>query len=144
MKDYICIDGKKVELSEETAKNLKKEFVKEEYIEAPDFVDNKRIYFNNFKQKLYFAEGTYSFEVTSLGYATRTGYKLIPIKREDLKKGDIAYRTETPIKEDKCSHKDKEEYCVILNDEMNVSVKYNQETSVNDDIYTYWYKVVKA
>ena len=128
----IILDGKKYV---EAAKDVEKE---EEIIYAPDFVTSSRIMFNDYSQLLYGIDKK-RYGVKK-GWKPHAKYKLIPIKREDLKSGDVAFKTD----EEDFKYKDSVSYyCIILDDEKYVLVSSDERSSlVAAYEWKFWYKVV--
>lgn len=152
MKNYLKIDGKKIELSEETARNLKEQFEVKEDILVPDCVkiedtglngDGLGILFNNNKQSLCWSEGyngIYRVIIAGLSgdkLAASVQCKLIPCKRGDLKPGDTAFRTDKLHSD----FSELERYCKILSTKEEAHIYYESIIAGNLS-WTYWYKVV--
>lgn len=150
MKNYLKIDGKKIELSDKTARNLKEQFVSKDVL-VPDCIkigkegdgDNLGILFNGNKQVLNWAEqheGIYNVYYAGIGKDKLYDIiqcKLIPCKREDLKPGDTAYRTDGLNPE----FSELTKYCKILSLDKIVSVSL-ESVIISLLHWNYWYKVV--
>jgi hypothetical protein len=65
-------------------------------------------------------------------------FKLVPCKREDLKAGDVAFRTSF----DKPTFDNLSKYCIVLEDGCQYWNK--RECQFDDMSYNHWYKVVEA
>lgn len=96
MKDYLYINGKKIELSAETADNLRKEFSKKEDIVLPEGLivlnyKNKLSLVNpqNKKQIMFYDEDGFNVISGMITFDTVDKFKLIDCKFKDLKVGDI-------------------------------------------------------
>jgi len=138
--DYLYIDGKKIELSDETVANFRKELNKE--ILVPDNIkitsgvefDSKGITFNDGKQELYYSYDDNIYLVDIPG--TLISCKLTPCKREDLNPGDLAFRSD--FSDPNFSKLSK--HCIIL-DSCNYVFTDNKDISINHLIWKYWWKV---
>jgi hypothetical protein len=146
MKNYIYLDGKKIELSEETAKRLRGEIperipcpIRMAYIPC---IDDMAIPFG--KQVLYFDHHSETFGVRALMGLDLIPCDLISCKREDLNPGDTAYRyeDESPDFDDLagyCKVLDGREY--VYSGGISSKVKANGVFPGADE-WDYWWKVV--
>ncbi len=98
------------------------------------------IIFNDGKQSLSYEESS-DYVVT--GFTSSLKYngqcKLIPCKREDLKTGDTAFKTNMR----NTSFSDINNYCKILNESDYVYI-VGKGVLTNNAVWEYWYKVVRC
>jgi hypothetical protein len=96
------------------------------------------IFFANGHQVLTSNNGYYNVYTYDARIFNFVRHKLVPIKREDLRPGDIAYRTDmnNPILNDTTK------YCIILNDNTYTYLTANDEVIQVDCSFNYWYKVI--
>jgi hypothetical protein len=101
------------------------------------------ILFNDDKQELFVNLGTKQYEVISAPSLSRIyklgELKLTPCKREDLKCGDLAFRTDGVT-----DFTNKEQYCLILDEKSHVCIENSHDVEYPASYstgWTYWYKV---
>jgi len=140
-KVYIEMDGKRVELSQESADRLRKELAVEEY-DVPENIefeatDNDMVglKFDGDRSLWFYTNWNVSVCYT----INKVKCKLVPCKREDLKPGDWAFRCDN--KEPDFSEKSL--YCLIIDDKDYLSVRCDSVVGLDSTSYEYWYKVVK-
>lgn len=98
------------------------------------------IIFNEGKQCLSVNAFSNVYEICStyLEEDYRKEFQWVPIKREDLKVGDTAYRTDSANKDFT-----KEDYVAkILNARTHVYVGRDKNTQVSNNCWRHWYKLV--
>jgi hypothetical protein len=145
MKNYICLGGVKTELSEETAKRLRREIperipcpIRMAYIPSSD-----DIAIPLGKQVLYFNHHSETFGVGALMGLDLTPCHLIPCKREDLNPGDTAYRYEGESPD----FHNLAGYCKVLDGREYVYWRVSSKVKANGvfpgaEEWNYWWKVV--
>lgn len=137
MASFIEIDWKRINLSEETVKEIKEKFIDDDIILVPDCIkieknvkwwDKLGIIFNEDKQLLYYRDTDLPIYCVNRSWLPDTiKCKLVPIERNDLKPWDTAFHCELDYEDD---ISDKRFYCKILD---NVHYVY---INSNDDIIT--------
>ena len=143
----ITIGGKNREITEEQLEQIN-ELLKTE-LRTPSTIhfdvgmgkgNVYGLFFNRDKQILYFPDRTKQWFVRDSGanQIFRTGRKLVPINREDLKPGDVAYRDDDEI--DTGGYL--ECYCVILDEKYIACVCSDTDIVVDNSVADYWWKVV--
>jgi hypothetical protein len=97
------------------------------------------IAFNNNKQLLTEHYGVYDVRSYSPYYTACPLNILVPIERQNLKPGDIAFRSDIEFNQHNAKALDK--YCVIVNDK---EYAYITERSVHisNNSFNYWYKAI--
>lgn len=140
MSNYIYLDGKKIELSNETVKNFREQLNKE--ILVPEIIKitigtgsmSKGIAFNDGRQELCYNHKDSIYIVACS--APHISCKLTPCKREELVPGDLAFWSD--YKETNFKHP--QGYCIILPNEYYVHVE--GKGIMQDCIrWDYWWKV---
>ena len=141
----ITIGGKTKEVTDEQMKQIEK--LLESELRTPDNIKfcagtwDEYVYglfFNNNRQILgYSTTGHWNVTVRT-DQILRNNRKLFPVKREDLKPGDFAYRDVVPD----ADFDFKEGYGIILDSEMVVEVIDGREIHEDCQDYPYWWKVV--
>ena len=144
--NYICVDGKKIELSAETVANFKKENLQKDIL-VPNSIKinegttnySKGILFNDEKQELYYSNRSKVYMVQPANNCnSRVSCKLTPCKREYLESGDLAFRSNYS----KHYFDELWQYSLILNAKEYVYVNNNKkDIIVSDCDWDYWYKI---
>ena len=107
-------------------------------IKMEDFQDILGIPFNKQKQSLFCWGGVY--RVFDCMESKLVDCDLIPYNREDLKPGDVAFRS--PIESN--NFKDLDKYCVILDDRRCAFILNDEDTIISSRDFYYWYKVERC
>lgn len=127
------------DVSEETIRNLRRQC---EVIKVPDEIciisgNDNRYCIQTGCQALFYNPTYLSYEVYCWEKPhTRIPCKLTPCKREDLKAGDVAFKTDITTPSVMCLGR----YCVILKENKHVSWN-DDDVFVRSMNYRYWYKV---
>ena len=117
---------------------------KDDTIYVPDCINISKdgnIIFNEGKQLLYVNVMKRIYCVCSNDNNDTIKHKLVPCKREDLKCGDTAFKTDVEMKSE---FYDLSNYCKILNENEHVYIFFESNIAVSDFYCNYWYKVVKV
>ena len=112
---------------------------KDDTIYVPDGILNKDMDIVNGKMILWHDE--YGWNVHSsdrISLSKPNQFKLVPLNREDLKVGDVAFRTSF----DKPTFDNLSKYCIVL--EYGCQYWNQRECQFDDMSYNHWYKVVEA
>ena len=97
------------------------------------------LFFNNNKQVLDYHSSREQWQVLATATSVpRNNRKLVPTLREDLKPGDIVYRSDKEHK----SFTPTEFYGIVLNSDEVIYVDEGKETLIDDFDYNFWWKVV--
>ena len=89
-------------------------------------------------QWLYILKGTHSYSVAYTDVCEPIQFELIKCERSELKKGDVAFRTniEAP------SFSFRRDYCIIIDSERCCFIQGNEDIATSRMPYEHWYKVV--
>ena len=147
MKNYIKIDGNKIPISEETARELKKSFGCRISLPCPIKMgfsllnggDKLSIPFPNSQRELFYSDGVGDYLVGVLNKQDLVDCVLTPCEREDLKPGDTAfYKDDTAFGFEELDY-----YCKILTPEKYVIIQGGEDVITETFEWKIWYKVVK-
>ena len=143
----ITIGGKIREVTDKQMEQIK-ELLLETELRTPGYIlfwsgaGDKKInglFFNNNEQVLnYFLPRRQWTVSTSQNQIVRGNRKLVPINREDLKPGDVVYRSDT---EDR-SFDQIDDYGIVLNPDETAYPTYENEIHIDDLEYSFWWKVI--
>ncbi len=100
------------------------------------------IIFNKRKQCLRYLPVAKTWVVEATDYEFANGTKdfvWVPIKREDLKPGDVAYRTDGIPSDEEFKYEGG--VCLILDSKKYTHIKNEEDVSTNILTFTYWYKL---
>ena len=114
---------------------------KDKTIYVPDGILNIYGWIINGKSILKYDYGTGTWDVYSHNehaMSTPNQFKLVPLNREDLKVGDVAFRTSF----DKPTFDNLSKYCIVLEDGCQYWNK--RECQFDDMSYNHLYKIVEA
>ena len=119
---------------------------KDETIYVPDGILDVEGDIVNGDRVLHYYIGGWNVNVVN-ELSTHRQFKLEPCKREDLKVGDVAFRTSFDSPNLSCYPTSKlayvlSRYCIVLEDGFQYWNK--RECQFDDMSYNYWYKVVEA
>jgi len=144
----IKVNGK--EYSEDTLQKALEAYVKpDDTIYVPEGIEFEGVsssreglglVFGN-KQVLFWGYSVGTWKVYYSDLITKVKYKLIPCKREDLRRGDWGYAIDWEDPYESISSKDS--YKLILNDKEHLFVSIEGKNIIcSAYIYDFWYKVV--
>ncbi len=95
------------------------------------------ILFSGNKQKMEVHQGLLIVLSSYAGYKSSADFKWVPIKREDLEPGDVAYRTD--FSNSVCG--DFDMVCAIVDSKSYYRIVSDENVCKYDCIYKYWYKL---
>ena len=140
----ITIGGKTKEVTNEQFKQIEKLLGSK--LRTPDNIRFNAgpegfvygLFFNNDKQALGFSGRQFNVQAGHINPIFTTNRKLVPINREDLKPGDVVYRSDT---EDR-SFDQIDDYGIVLNPHETAYTTYQNEIHIDDLGYSFWWKVI--
>ena len=147
MKNYVMLEGKKIEISDETAKSFR-EGLKDDTIYVPDCIEFEKVGGGRFGLKfgndqcLFWGSLNKIWRVGIYFKRNKIKCKLIPCEREELAVGDWAYATNIVDYDNK---KEPVNYKLIISDKEHLYIRFEDNIyypQPSDLTFSNWYKVV--